>query len=356
MPAPVGQGRPVNLLIGSSHMGCNGAIIYARRLAPLLQARGHKVWVAALPGSWIARQLDGEVPVLETTFSRWPLEEVDRVGRFCAENGIRLYHSHLTRASNFGLLLRLRHGIASVAHLHSNGVQLHAWFHRKVLAVSGDTLARWRRRGVGLGARGSALPNFVDLGRFRPAGGRPDVLRAALGAAPGTPVALLLGAIVPRKGQHLAAAAWRHVRSRHPDAILALAGPGRTGPAHAFPGVRHLGMRDDIPELLPHADLLVIASGEECFPLTALEAMACGVPVVAFGVGGLPEALAEDAGVLVPPGDADALAVACAGMLSDPARRARVAEAGLRRARRLYGPEHHLELLERHYAEALGQA
>ena len=341
----------MNLLIGSSHPGCNGAIMYARRLAPLLQARGHKVWVAAQPGSWIARQLAGEVPVLETTFSRWPLGEVDRVGRFCRENGVEVYHSHLTRASNFGLLLRLRHGIPSLAHLHTNRPQLHAWFHRRVLAVSGETLARWRRRGVGLGSRGASLPNFVDLARFAPASGRPDRLRPALGVPASAPVALVLGTLSHRKGQDQAVAAWPAVRAAHPGATLALVGPGAAGAGLRGEGVVPLGMRDDIPELLPHADLVLIPSRDECFPMAALEAMGCGVPVVAFGVGGLPEALADGAGEVLRPGDVGALARACVRLLADGAARRSLGAAGLARARDLYAPESHLRALERHYAE-----
>lgn len=346
----------MNLLIGSSNAGCNGAIMYARRLAPMLQGRGHRVWVAAQPGSWMASQLAGEVPVIETDFSRWPLGEVDRIGRFCRDNGIQAYHSHLTRASNFGLLLRLRHGIPSIAHLHTNHPQLHAWFHRRVIAVSGETLARWRRRGVGLGARGAVLPNFVDLGKFRSADGRPDLLRPALGAPPSSPVVLVLGTLSRRKGQDQAVAAWEAVRKVHASAVLALVGPGEADAFQRGPGVVHLGMRDDIPELLPHADLVLIPSRDECFPMAALEAMACGVPVVAFGVGGLPEALAEGAGEILPPGVIGALSSACIRLLSDEPARRRLGRAGWERARRLYAPDAHLDALERHYAEVARQA
>lgn len=346
----------MNLLLAASNKGCNGAIMYVRRLAPLLVSRGHKVWVAAQPGSWIAQQLSGQVPLLETDFSRWPLAEVDRVGQFCADNGIQLYHSHLTRASNFGLLLRLRHGIPSLAHLHTNHPQLHAWFHNRVLAVSADTLSRWRWRGVGLGMRGAALVNFVDTELYQPAGGRPDRLRAALGVPSSTPVALVLGTLSRRKGQDFSVAAWSRVRAVHPGAVLALAGPGQPGVEHVGPGVVHLGMRNDVAELLPFADMLVIPSRAECFPLAALEAMACRVPVVAFGVGGLPEALSDAAGEVVRPRDIDALAAACSRLFSDDARRAALALAGFNRAHRLYAPAAHLAALELHYADLIGQA
>lgn len=346
----------MNILLGASNTGCNGAIVYVRRLAPLLAARGHKVWVAAQPGSWLAGQLAGEVPVLETDFSRWPLDEARRIGAFCRENGVGVFHSHLTRASNFGLLLQALHRVPSIAHLHANHPQLHAWFHRRVIAVSDDTLTRWRRRLVGLGRRGAAVPNFVDGSVCRPAQGRPDVLRPALGAARRVPVVVVLGTLSRRKGQDLAAKAWTAVRRAHPSAVLALIGPGAPGPEHRGEGIVHLGMRNDIPELLPHADVVLIPSRDECFPLAALEGMASGVPVVAFAVGGLPEALAGGAGVQVAPGDVDALSAAVSRLLGDDRERASLAAAGLARVAACYSPEAHLAALERHYAEVAGQA
>lgn len=346
----------VNLLLAASNKGCNGAIVYVRRLAPLLAARGHKVWVAALPGSWIAGQLRGEVPLLETDFARWPLGESRRVAAFCRDNGITVFHSHLTRASNFGILLQALHGIPSMAHLHTNHPQFHAWFHRRVIAVSGETLARWRRRLVGLGGRGAVLPNFVDMGVYRPAQGRPDALRAALGVGPRVPVVVVLGALSRRKGQDQAAKAWPAVRLAHPEAVLAFIGSGRPGPEHHGEGIAHLGMRGDVPELLPHADVLLVPSRDECMPLAALEGMSSGVPVVAFGVGGLTEMLAEGAGVVVRRGDIDKLSSAVAGLLGDSRARADLASAGLARVSARYAPGPHLELLERHYAEVGDQA
>lgn len=346
----------MNLLLAASNKGCNGAIVYARRLAPLLAARGHRVWVAAQPGSWIAAQLRGEVPVLETDFTRWPLDESRRVAAFCRDNGISVFHSHLTRASNFGLLLQTLHGIPSVAHLHTNHPQLHAWFHRRVIAVSGETLSRWRRRLVGLGRRGAVVPNFVDMGVYRPPQGRADALRPALGVAPGTPVVMVLGNLSRRKGQDQAVKAWAAVRRVHPAAVLAVIGSGSPGPEHRGDGVVHLGMRGDVPELLPHADALLIPSRDECMPLAALEGMAAGVPVVAFGVGGLPEMLSDGAGLVIPRGDIGGLSSAVAQLLGDERARAGLSAAGLSRVASRYAPGPHMDLLERHYAEACNQA
>lgn len=91
--------------------------------------------------------------------------------------------------------------------------------------------------------------------------------------------------------------------------------------------VHFLGARRDVVRLMGLADVLALASSWEARALVVQEAMAAGLPVVVPAVGGLPE-LVGDAGVLVPPGDAGALADAVATLLDDDAARARLADAG----------------------------
>jgi len=94
------------------------------------------------------------------------------------------------------------------------------------------------------------------------------------------------------------------------------------------------GDRDDVPELLRLLDLFVLPSLGEGISNTILEAMACGLPVIATRVGGNPELIDEDlTGTLVPPGDVPALTRAIAGYLDDPARLRRHGQAGLAKVR-----------------------
>ena len=88
-----------------------------------------------------------------------------------------------------------------------------------------------------------------------------------------------------------------------------------------------------IYELYSEAELAVVPSLYEGFSLPAIEAMACGVPVVATTGGALPEVIGEDGvtGFLVPPGDAGALAAKMAAVLDDPEARQRVGAAGRQR-------------------------
>ena len=97
-----------------------------------------------------------------------------------------------------------------------------------------------------------------------------------------------------------------------------------------FPGWVDGAQKD---ALLARATIFVLPSYFEGLPIGVLEAMISGIPVVATPVGGIPEALGDEAGLLVPPGDVAALAAALAALLRDSSLRERMAAAGMRRAR-----------------------
>jgi glycosyltransferase involved in cell wall biosynthesis len=101
--------------------------------------------------------------------------------------------------------------------------------------------------------------------------------------------------------------------------------------------VRLLGERNDVPDLLAGADAFVLSSASEGMPISVLEAMASGLPVVATRVGGVPELVADgETGFLVPPGEPQALADALGRLLADRALRQRLGDAGLERVRRSF--------------------
>lgn len=167
----------------------------------------------------------------------------------------------------------------------------------------------------------AVIPPGVDLHRFQP--GDRAAARARLGLPDDARVALAVRRLVRRTGVDLLLEAWR--RDPGPGgALLLLAGTGPEGErlradAAGMDSVRFLGRVDDdtLPDLYRAADVSVVPSRSlEGFGLVVLESMACGTPVVATAVGGLPEVLADRPGCLVveprPEALADGLARALA--------------------------------------------
>jgi glycosyltransferase involved in cell wall biosynthesis len=152
--------------------------------------------------------------------------------------------------------------------------------------------------------------------------------------APGRDYVLLVGRLSPAKGVDVALAAYPAFAAR---AALALLGPPQADTpagarAHVIaPGAPH----DVVLAAMRHASVVIVPSRSEGFGQVASEAMLMGRPVVASATGGLPEVVGDDSGLLVPPGDAAALAGAVGALLDDPERRRRMGEAGRRRAHRL---------------------
>jgi glycosyltransferase involved in cell wall biosynthesis len=146
---------------------------------------------------------------------------------------------------------------------------------------------------------------------------------------------LFVGALDVRKDPRGLIRAWRTVTASGIEAPLVLAGdPGPQAPADMGGAVRlgHVST-DELVDLLAAAGCLLFPSLYEGFGLPALEAMACGCPVVAYRNSSLPEVVGE-AAFLVPNFDADALGRAAAELMGDAARRDAMVEEGLRQAAR----------------------
>jgi glycosyltransferase involved in cell wall biosynthesis len=182
--------------------------------------------------------------------------------------------------------------------------------------------------------------NGRDPAVFRPdpiARGR---IRSELGVPPDRPVIIAVSRLVWHKGYPELAAAMRLV----PEAELWVVGErldSDRGPDMATllrsaglgDRLRMLGYRSDIPALLAAADIFTLPSRFEGLPMSVIEAMLCGLPVVATNIRGPAEQVIDgETGFLVPPGDAAVLGKALRRLVVDPDLRARMGAAGRLRA------------------------
>jgi glycosyltransferase involved in cell wall biosynthesis len=164
----------------------------------------------------------------------------------------------------------------------------------------------------------------------------------AIAKVPGR-IVVVTSADVPLKGLRVLLEALAKIRAEREDAHVVCVGKARPGGA-AAQQVIDLGLADavtfrsnleqsDLVDLLRSAEVAVVPSLYEGFSLPAVEEMSCGLPLVATTAGALPEVTGPDgeAALTVPPGDADAMAVAVTRLLGDPELRARLGAAGRRR-------------------------
>jgi glycosyltransferase involved in cell wall biosynthesis len=202
----------------------------------------------------------------------------------------------------------------------------------RYLAVS-EAMATELREFVARPGRVSAVRNAIDVERFAQAA---PGLRAELGGDDGRVLVLTLARLDFQKGLEFLIDAVREV----PGALFLLAGDGpdrsalesRARECGVEDRVVFLGHRDDIPELLAACDLFVLPSLFEGLPVSVLEAMAAGKPVVATNIGGTNEAVVDGVtGTLVPAANTGALATAISLLACDPARRAVMGGAGRER-------------------------
>jgi glycosyltransferase involved in cell wall biosynthesis len=197
-----------------------------------------------------------------------------------------------------------------------------------VLGASEDLVAR----AVSLGARSARL-SPVAAPPLPPARRTRSAVRAEFRLAPDAPLILSVGRLHPQKRYDLLIDAAGRWRDRKPAPITVVAG---SGPSYMLLAQRAserrarfylLGHRNDVPDLLAGADIAVVTSDWEARQLFAQEALRAGVPLVATAVGGLP-GLVDDAAMLIPPDDVDALDAAVRKLLDDPELRADYAARG----------------------------
>jgi glycosyltransferase involved in cell wall biosynthesis len=247
--------------------------------------------------------------------------------------------------------------------------------HGEVSRCYGKWVCRGRCDGV-VAVSAQAQQSFLDRHRGLPTApiqviengillatesGNNSEARAALGIADAT-VLTTVARLVALKDIGTLLRAFERCSPGERNLLLLLVGDGEcrqeletlAGELGIAPRVRFMGFRDDIEGILSASDLFVLSSLTEGMPLSVLEAMAAGLPVVATRVGGVPELVTDgETGLLVAPKDPEALAAALLSLIEDRSSRLRMGRAARARIEESFSFTAMLDQYETFYAGTL---
>lgn len=326
--------RTVHLETGRHLYGGGAQVLH---LVAGLVARGDDPLLVAPAGSGIAREAERRgLPVQTLPFSgEADLAFVVRFRRLLDRVRPALVHLHSRRgADSLGWVAARLSGVPVVLSRRVDNREA-PWLARRkyrlydrVVAISEEIRQVLLAEGVSPD-RVVTVRSAVDAAAVPHACASREGFLQEMGLPADARVAGMAAQLIQRKGHHVLLEAVPAILRAVPTARFLLFGRGpleeelRSAIAGRNLGdaVRLVGFREDLPRILPCLDLLVHPAFKEGLGVALLEAGAAGVPVVAARAGGIPEVVVDGrTGLLVPPGDAPALARAVSGLLGDPAR------------------------------------
>jgi glycosyltransferase involved in cell wall biosynthesis len=341
--------RPLAILHVDPERGLGGGERQVLGLLAHLHTQGVPQTLAADPRGRLA-PLAGELGITIAPLAirnHLDLLAARRLTGLLARERYDILHFHTARAHAMAAFLGASPGVSRVVTRRMDYPLRGGWYTRRlynhevqaVVAISEGVRAVLIGSGVD-SARIHVVPSGVEAERFTPQVGARAASRARYAVAADACLLVVVGALEARKGHDVLLAALATLANPRVQSLCAGEGTARGAlearrAALGLTGtVRFLGRVDDVPGLLAAADVAVMPSRQEGLGVAALEAMAAGLPVIASQVGGLPEAIQDGAtGLLVPPGDAAALAAAIARLAADPAYAHRLGAAGAVRVR-----------------------
>jgi len=270
--------------------------------------------------------------------------------------------THLAKAGTAGRLAAWLAGVPIRIHTFHGHVldgyfgrvstALFTWLERmlgristRLVAISPEVAADLERLGIG---RGKTVVVRLGLELDGLAGHERGALRNELGIAADAPVVGIVGRLVPIKAHDLFLDAAEHVAKQDPNVAFVIVGDGelwdelhrQVESRGLATRVHFTGWRSDLRAVYADLDVVVCCSKNEGTPVSLIEAGAAGRAVIGTRVGGMPDIITAGVnGLLVPSGDAGALAASIEELLGDPARREAMGAAGQRMALDRYGAD-----------------
>lgn len=371
----------MRLLHLSSGKDFGGGERHVLELTTTLATRGHTLHLAVRPHSQLRIELTRFPHLHIHSFgfrNALDLLTVKGLCRLMTDQQIEVIHAHYGRDYTLAAL--------AVRWLRRNNARLPAFFFTRhhYLPLSTNPAYRWLLSAADAAIAVSSsvqttvcqslnwpvehvrvIPNWVDTAQFQPSNDQSQA-RRQFGFPQAARLIGVINQIAPEKGQAELIEAVARLANQFPDLHLVLAGKEHGGDRfiHALKEmVTRLGLTQrvhwpgfvtDVPQLLAALDVVAIPSWNEAFSLSALEALAAGVPLVASQVGGLCDILTQNqTALLVPPRNVEALALAIQQLLESVELRNRLQKAGLERVHTFFSREAIVTQVEQLYTDTL---
>ncbi len=367
------------------------SLIFLKGQCSFMVEQGHEVTIISSPGPVLDRFAEEEgvaaisVPMRRAVTPIADIRVLIRLTYLLLRIRPDIVHAHTPKAGLLGMLAgRLARVQVCIYHVHGLPFTTASGWRRRllvatewaschmahsVLCVSSSCLDEAHQSGVCPPTKGKALGSGSINGVqaqttfFRRSVSETETLAATLGIPSTGRVVGFVGRLVRDKGIEELALAWATVRADYTNAYLLLVGtledvdpvdPVTLSALHNDPRVLMTGFVEDVAPYYSLMHVLALPSHREGFGLAALEAAACGVPVVASDIPGLVDAVVDGTtGTLVPPGNVADLAKAIASYIADEDRGVEHGAAGRSRSLADFNPESMWLEVSRHYQRAV---
>lgn len=295
------------------------------------------------------------------------------------KNGCEIVHTHTSKAGILGRLAAWFCGVKVVVH-STHGTIFRGYFKPallrlfvliekltakvtdRIICLSRKEIDEYLEKKIGKREQFTAIYNGLDLSTFETKSKDLKEIRERLDIRDTDYVGATIGRLTKVKGQRYLIEALPLIKKEIPNIVLLIAGDGEDSESlknlalvsDVSSCVRFLGHREDIADILACVDCFYLSSLNEGFGMVLLEAMAMRKPIIATEVGGIPEVVVNGVtGILIPPADPIAIALATLELYRDPSLRERMGLAGYSRLKSTFGIDNHVRSTEILYEDLL---